>query len=207
VTSKIDAVRTAYEIKAIYRRYLQSLLVVRDPELDAAVRHAIDTTSLLDRGPYLEATPPYAPGATLTGLISDGVLSPGFAALTSPALPIDRPLYVHQEQSIRKVAAGRNVVVATGTGSGKTESFMLPILDSLVRENEAGALGPGVRALLLYPMNALASDQLKRLRQLLADTPTSHSVATPATRRGSRRSRDRCSRNSTSASKSFPMSY
>jgi ATP-dependent helicase YprA (DUF1998 family) len=42
-------------------------------------------------------------------------------------------------------------VVATATGSGKTESFMLPILDSLMRENEAGTLGPGVRALLLYP--------------------------------------------------------
>ena len=48
---------------------------------------------------------------------------------------------------------------------------MLPILDSLVREQEAGTLGPGVRALLLYPMNALANDQLKRLRQVLASYP------------------------------------
>ncbi|MGT2548893.1 DEAD/DEAH box helicase, partial [Streptococcus milleri] len=80
-------------------------------------------------------------------------------------------LYAHQDAALRKVRAGRNVVVATGTGSGKTESFLLPILDDLVRESEAGTLGPGVRALLLYPMNALANDQLKRLRQLLADRP------------------------------------
>ena len=99
------------------------------------------------------------------------MLADGFAELGSDALPLDRPLYVHQEQAIRKAAAGRNVVVATGTGSGKTESFLLPILDSLVREHERGELGPGVRALLLYPMNALANDQMKRLRQVLAAYP------------------------------------
>ncbi|MGD9959043.1 DEAD/DEAH box helicase [Nocardioides sp.] len=168
MTGNIDAVGTSTDIKATYRRYLQSLLAVRDPSLDSALREAIDTTHLLDKGPYLEATPPYAPGSSVQDLIADGTLSPSFGELTSPALPLDRPLYVHQERSIRKVAAGRNVVVATGTGSGKTESFLLPILDSLVREKDAGTLGPGVRALLLYPMNALANDQLKRLRQLLA---------------------------------------
>lgn len=171
MTRNIDALRASIDIKAAYRRYLQSLLAVRDPALDAALRDAIETTPLLDKGPYLEATPPYSPGSTVQQLIDEGVLSPSFDALTSAALPGERPLYVHQEQSIRKVAAGRNVVVATGTGSGKTESFLIPILDSLVRENAAGTLGPGVRALLLYPMNALANDQLKRLRQLLAEYP------------------------------------
>jgi ATP-dependent helicase YprA (DUF1998 family)/ribosomal protein L40E len=171
VTANIDAVATAGEIKATYRRYLQSLLAVRDPKIDAALRAAIDSTPMLDKGPYLEATPPYASGASTQNLIDEGVLAADFVGLASDALPLDRPLYVHQEQAIRKVAAGRNVVVATGTGSGKTESFLIPILDSLVREHERGALRPGVRALLLYPMNALANDQMKRLRQLLAAYP------------------------------------
>lgn len=171
MTANIDAVATAGEIKATYRRYLQSLLAVRDPKIDTALRKAIDSTPLLDKGPFLEATPPYAPGASTKDLIDEGVLSAGFAELASDALPLDRVLYVHQEHAIRKVAAGRNVVVATGTGSGKTESFLVPILDSLVRERELGNLGPGVRALLLYPMNALANDQMKRLRQLLAGYP------------------------------------
>lgn len=171
MTGNIDALDTSQDIKATYRRYLQSLLAVRDPEMDVALRGAIDSTRMLDKGPYLEATPPYAAGASLEDLIGEGVLDAGFGGLGSPALPLDRPLYVHQEQAIRKAAAGRNVVVATGTGSGKTESFLLPILDSLVREHEAGTLGPGVRALLLYPMNALANDQLKRLRQVLASYP------------------------------------
>lgn len=169
--SSIDAVATSERIKSSYRRYLQSLLAVRNASINAALRTAIDETPMLDKGPYLEATPPYAPGASLTDLINDGVLAEGFGQLGGPALPLDRPLYVHQEESIRKVASGRNVVVATGTGSGKTESFLLPILNSLVREHERGELGPGVRALLLYPMNALANDQMKRLRQLLVAYP------------------------------------
>ncbi|GAA3533295.1 DEAD/DEAH box helicase [Aeromicrobium flavum] len=167
----IDAVGASHDITSTYRRYLRSLLAVRDAKMGAALTHAIETSPLLDKGPFLEATPPYAPRATLQDLIDEGVLTPGFADMASAALPFDRPLYAHQESSVRKVGAGRNVVVATGTGSGKTESFLLPILDSLVREKEAGTLGPGVRALLLYPMNALANDQMKRLRQLLAQYP------------------------------------
>lgn len=171
MTNGLDAVTTSESIKATYRRYLSSLLAVREPKIDAALRKAIDNTDMLDRGPYLEATPPYAAGSPIQTLISEGVLAPGFAELASDALPTDRPLYVHQERAIRKAAAGRNLVVASGTGSGKTESFLIPILDSLVREHESGELGPGVRALLLYPMNALANDQMKRLRQVLAAYP------------------------------------
>lgn len=171
MTEHLDPVRTSTDIKASYRRYLGSLMASRDPKIAVALTRAIDESPMLDKGPYLEATPPYATGLSVRELIETGVLSRGFAALGSAALPLDRPLYRHQEASIRKVRAGRNVVVATGTGSGKTESFLFPVLDSLMREREQGSLGPGVRALLLYPMNALANDQMKRLRALLAGFP------------------------------------
>lgn len=168
---QLDAIQTSNQITSSYRRYLGSLLTARDPRFAGALSAAIESSPMLDKGPYLEATPPYAPGATLRELITEGVLSDRFAALASPALPLDRPLYRHQEAAIRKARAGRNVVVATGTGSGKTESFLIPILDSLVRERVRGTHDPGVRALLLYPMNALANDQMKRLRSLLAGHP------------------------------------
>jgi ATP-dependent helicase YprA (DUF1998 family) len=84
---------------------------------------------------------------------------------------MDRALYRHQEQALHKVTAGRNLIVSTGTGSGKTESFLIPVLNELFRQKETGELGPGVRALLLYPMNALANDQVERLRELLENTP------------------------------------
>ena len=167
----MDAIATSALLSATYRRYLRSLLPVRDPALATALAGCIATSPLLTKGPLLEATPPYRTGASLRDLIGEGVLDPAFARLGGPALPLDRPLYTHQEQALRKAAAGRNLVVATGTGSGKTESFLLPVLSALTAEHEAGALGPGVRALLLYPMNALANDQLRRLRRLLADVP------------------------------------
>lgn len=123
------------------------------------------------KGPYLEMTNPYKEGVTIDHLIREGVLSPLMRTLNQKDIPSSRPLYVHQEEAIRKAIQGRNFVVATGTGSGKTESFLLPVFNYLFREKERGTLNSGVRALLVYPMNALANDQLKRLRTLLANTP------------------------------------
>jgi ATP-dependent helicase YprA (DUF1998 family) len=171
LTTRLDPLETSKNIAATYKRYLKTLLAPSDPAIAEAFDNAIDTTPLLAKGPLLELTPPYQTGATLQQLIGEGVLHQSFASLHSRAVPMDRPLYVHQETAIRKLTAGRNLVVSTGTGSGKTESFLLPILDSLVREGAAGTLGPGVRALFLYPMNALANDQLKRLREALCVAP------------------------------------
>ena len=107
-------------------------------------------------------------------------------------LPHEFP-YHHQERALTASLSGRDVVVTSGTGSGKTESFLLPVLARLVKESATwrkpdpdprpwwqsgggrfsaqrpGCEGraPGVRALLLYPMNALVEDQLVRLRRAL----------------------------------------
>ncbi|WP_280506187.1 DEAD/DEAH box helicase, partial [Nocardia farcinica] len=170
MTDRLDPLAAGAAVESSYKRYLKTLVAPRDPGLAEAFDREVDATALLTKGPLLELTPPYEPGATLRELIGEGVLHPAFTEF-GPAVALDRPLYRHQETAIRKVAAGRNLVVSTGTGSGKTESFLLPILDALIAEKAAGTLGPGVRALLLYPMNALANDQLKRLRELLAATP------------------------------------
>jgi ATP-dependent helicase YprA (DUF1998 family) len=170
MTPSFDPLATSKLITDGYRRYLRSLLPVRDSRIAAALDQEI-SRSVLTKGPLLESAPPYARGATLADLVASGVLNSGFASFASPALPVDRPLYLHQEQAVRKISAGRNVIVASGTGSGKTECFLLPILDALTEEKTRGTLGPGVRALLLYPMNALANDQIKRLRQVLAHAP------------------------------------
>ena len=168
---RLDPLEAAKEIEGSYKRYLKTLLAPRDEKLATSFDAEVDSSDLLTKGPILEMTPPYATGATCRELIAEGVLHPGFAALDSAALPLDQPLYIHQEKAIRKFVAGRNLVVSTGTGSGKTESFLIPIINHLIAEHAEGRLGPGVRALLLYPMNALANDQLKRLRALLGAVP------------------------------------
>lgn len=164
----LDALAASAYVTETYQRYVKTLVDVRDEALAQSFSHAVDHGGGLAKSPYLEATPAYVAGASLADLIAEGVLHGDFASLTSPALPLTRPLYQHQEEAIRKVVAGRNVVVTTGTGSGKTEAFLIPIINQLIAERSRGELGPGVRALLLYPMNALANDQVKRLRTLLA---------------------------------------
>lgn len=168
MTDRLDPLETSRQIEASYKRYLKTLLSPRDGKLAEAFDAEIDATSMLIKGPMLELTPPYETGSTPRQLMEQGLLHPSFAQI---GIPADQPLYVHQETAIRKFIAGRNLVVSTGTGSGKTESFLVPIINSLLEERSMGTLGPGVRALLLYPMNALANDQLKRLRTVLRSVP------------------------------------
>lgn len=166
--SQLNPISATERIQETYARYLQTLYPIADAELRGQFARMVACEEQLVKGPYLEATPPYKAGRSIRELVGEGVLSPLFTELESPALPLDRPLYRHQETAIRKLVAGRNLIVATGTGSGKTETFLLPVLHHLLEERRRGALTPGVRALLLYPMNALANDQMKRLRALLA---------------------------------------
>ena len=183
----LDPLAASDDIVAAYRSYLRTSFRPADAavrrELDTALAESIDLT----RGPMLQASAPYEAGASLSELVGQGILTPRLLDLPGDEFPADRPLYAHQEQAIRKAVAGRNLVVATGTGSGKTECYLLPVIDTLLREAGAGTLGrPGVRALLLYPMNALANDQMKRLRGLLRDFPDDHVRALRRARPGTR---------------------
>lgn len=82
-----------------------------------------------------------------------------------------RPLYSHQEESIRIIGKGHSAIITTGTGSGKTESFLYPILNDLLFDVEKGNSEVGVRAIFLYPMNALLNDQIDRIRKILVNCP------------------------------------
>ena len=169
----------AENIVRAYREYLLSAFEFSSDFIQDGFSKALETDFALSRGPYLQVTPPYKRGKTLAALIHEGILHPSFKRLDTSVLddgtqvlPNNRPLYEHQVESIQKVVKGRNLLVATGTGSGKTEAFLLPIINYLLAEGNAGTLNePGVRTLLLYPMNALANDQVKRLRQLLTVFP------------------------------------
>jgi ATP-dependent helicase YprA (DUF1998 family) len=168
----LNPIKTTAEITAAYRRYLSTTFPIIDQELRRQFEHLLAEPGKFVKGPILEATPIFKTGASMRELIAAGALSDGLLRLDGPHFPVDRPLYRHQELAIRKVSAeGRNLVVATGTGSGKTECFLIPVLDHLYRHVQQGTLGSGVRALIVYPMNALANDQLKRLRHLLLNAP------------------------------------
>jgi len=160
----MNPIALTHKVEETYRRYLRTTFYFKDPILRTSFEDAL-ASGRLTKGPYLEATPVFKRGATPHKTFADLLgVEPEQGFLK--ALQSDRPLYVHQEESIRRVANGHNVVVATGTGSGKTESFLYPILLHLYREFQADSIRPGVRALVLYPMNALANDQRDRLGEI-----------------------------------------
>lgn len=158
------------EIRDSFRRYILSTFKTSSDTYNQQLRDILSDDGAIARGPYLQISHCYPTGDTVEGLISEGVLSEGFRNLDYQSFKSFK-LYEHQESAIRKVRAGRNIVVSTGTGSGKTECFLIPILDALMREKVAGTLGSGVRVMLLYPLNALANDQLERMRDILSGYP------------------------------------
>jgi len=176
----IDPLRVTKAIRESYTRYLTSTFRLRDEKLRELFYQEAGKFWFIN-GPILEATPPFKSGYYLKDLINEGLLDNDVYKLTSPNY-VERnsrkeqtnplhalrtnPLYSHQEKAIRKILSGRNVVIASGTSSGKTECFLLPIYNHLLNEYKEGKLTPGVRALLLYPMNALVNDQLHRLREI-----------------------------------------
>ncbi len=170
--NNLDPLAAADRIDADYRGYLTTTFAPAEARLRASFETAINQPRRTRKGPILQATPPYLPGASISDLVREGILHPDFLSSDEQVLPPERPLYAHQEESLRKTTSGHNSIIATGTGSGKTECYLLPVLDHLLREREAGTLDePGVRAMLLYPMNALANDQMKRIRELFAPYP------------------------------------
>lgn len=166
----LNPISTTKKIKNEYVEYLSSMFFFQDKDLMNQARKQLAEEGKFVKGPFIEITQPFITGKSINELINEGVVSKEFFALKKH-FPLERTLYIHQEQAIRKVDAGKNIIVATGTGSGKTECFMLPIINELMREKEAGTLNKGIRALLLYPMNALANDQIARLRGILKDYP------------------------------------
>ena len=146
------------DLKTVLERYIATTLPIsrRYPHLAAQFREELRLQPLVV-GPYVEALPDFEKGNSLTDLlISNG----GFLHNAMGVIPTaDRQLHKHQQNALELSAKHhKSLLVATGTGSGKTECFLYSIAHDLLTDPEPDK--PGVRALLIYPMNALANDQL-----------------------------------------------
>ena len=157
--NEIDPIQLHGELQETLRRYLLTTLPISDrfPQLRDDARRQLGEIDKLISGPFVETVSDFAKGCSLADLVGASVLHPGFADLNPGEYT--RRLHRHQEQAIRAICDGENTVVATGTGSGKTECFLYPLIQGLLGE-EGLADTPGVRVLLIYPLNALANDQL-----------------------------------------------
>ncbi len=161
-------------IKAKFSRYLRSSFDIRDNTYKSLYSQRLDELeSRLYKGPYLASSLPFEQSKTLNELIEEGLLEKEFEKIggkdpeKEDYLDFNRPCYAHQIKAFERIHDGHNMVVTTGTGSGKTECFMFPIINELIKEHNEGNVSPGVRAIFLFPLNALVYDQIDRLRGLL----------------------------------------
>jgi len=161
----LHPVKLARELEEQYRSYLKTTFSFEDISLKQSFESGVDGGGL-KKGPYVEATPVFELGRKTEDIFKE-VLTTDVDLGLLKAVNGKRRLYQHQEEAIIKTR-DHNVIIATGTGSGKTEAFLFPVLLHLYEEFKRGELGAGVRALILYPMNALANDQLRRLGNIMA---------------------------------------
>lgn len=160
-----------YELKKTIADYIETEYFGKSPELRSRCDNELRSSTALFQKPYFEATPSYE------------IATKGIEKANIPESPkrfllkmanADRGVflhpYLHQVKALEAFWDGRDTLVSTGTGSGKTECFIWPMVSKLAEEAESRPeswSNRAVRAIVLYPMNALVSDQLGRLRKIL----------------------------------------
>jgi hypothetical protein len=170
---------TIEQLHGALRDYIEATYHISARSLIERRKKLLNLRGVIHQVPYLESTPRYQTGEGFAGMKG---LPPAslqvFSTLAKPDGELPRliydPPYKHQSEAIRGcLIDGKNLIIMTGTGSGKTEAFLLPIIGKLAREATATPASfrdsPAIRALILYPMNALVNDQLGRLRSLFGD--------------------------------------
>ena len=170
---------TVQQLHAALRDYIEATYHVSDATLVAQRRQLLEETGVIHQRPFLESTPRYKTSLSFGELGLDEATLEVFSAISKRVgdldLIIHDPPYQHQAIAVkRSLVDQRSLVVMTGTGSGKTECFLLPILGKLAQEAKSKGKvfrdNPAARAIVLYPMNALVNDQLGRLRLLFGDS-------------------------------------
>ena len=152
---------------ATYASYIRSFILIRDGAIREKVCEELES-GLLWPEPLIQLNPSFEPGRRVDELVGEGLLHEG----SRKAFRIKRDLggegrplrlHRHQEEAIRVARARHNYVLTTGTGSGKSLAYIVPIVDHVL----CSGSGRGVQAIVVYPMNALANSQHGELEKFL----------------------------------------
>ena len=164
--SDLNPIGFREELRDMMTRYITTAASVspeRAPKLARALRERLSKEKMV-AGPFVESLPDFEKGKSLANLVEAGLMHKGWNALRDHpegTLLFQRQLHSHQADAITRK---ENYIVATGTGSGKTEAFLYPLIDDLLQQGDLKR--PGIRAILVYPLNALADDQMHRIARL-----------------------------------------
>ena len=162
------------QLRSELEDYIKSQYFGKSPLLLSAVSHRLDGEGLLYQKPYIESSPAYK--SEFNGIQKSDIpawLKDYFDKFSRAGLGVYSAPFLHQIKALEAAVAGKDLFVATGTGSGKTECFMWPLMAKLATEAKLSKDTwnmRGVRTIIMYPMNALVSDQVSRLRRLIGDS-------------------------------------
>jgi ATP-dependent helicase YprA (DUF1998 family) len=151
-----------------YRSYVTSFMAIRDERIKARVDASL-AEGVLWPEPRIGMNPAFEPGGWIDDLVAADVLHRDckriFKVGKTREDPEGKPMRLHQHQveAIHEAKAGRNYVLTTGTGSGKSLAYIVPIVNHVLETGSGG----GVKAIVVYPMNALANSQEKELQKFL----------------------------------------
>jgi len=170
-------VESTYEaLREKLLQYIKTIYLGKNQALREACAEQLEEPLCLSQYPYIEANPAYKVEKSGISKIDDEILSKElkdfYNSMIVHGLGVYENPYVHQVNALKSYYQGKDILVATGTGSGKTECFMWPIVGKMFQEAKCSPTTwktRGVRALMLYPMNALVSDQMGRLRRMIGD--------------------------------------
>ena len=161
------------QLRAELEDYIKSQYFGKSPLLLSALSKHLDDEGLLYQKPFIESSPAYI---TVQNGIEKASLTPWlktyFKLLSEAGLGVFPSPFAHQVAALEAATKGENLFVSTGTGSGKTECFMWPLIAKMAEEaknSKQSWAQRGVRAIIMYPMNALVSDQVGRLRRMIGD--------------------------------------
>ncbi len=157
-----------------YRSFTSSFVDVRDRRIREFVQRQLDAGAQWPQ-PWLSLNPSFESGGSVTILVEQGLLHPENERIFRIKPDADSiagkglVLHRHQTEAIKAAQSGQSYVLTTGTGSGKSLAYIIPIVDAVLRANadNGGRRLPGVKAIIVYPMNALANSQLGELRKFL----------------------------------------
>ncbi|MDN4607167.1 DEAD/DEAH box helicase [Sporosarcina highlanderae] len=155
--------------------YIETQYPISEKSFQIKRTELLNKPGVLSTEPYIEATPVYEVGSNYRNMDIPEVAQNLMVELANfvPSVGVFPKPYLHQEMAMQAfLQQNKDIIVSTGTGSGKTESFLHPVLNTLYQEAKKRPeqfKKRAVRALVLYPMNALVSDQMTRLRRLFGD--------------------------------------
>ncbi|OBY29171.1 DEAD/DEAH box helicase, partial [Mycolicibacter kumamotonensis] len=161
----MDAFGVLHEVLDDYRNFVTGFLEIKDDEIRTKVESEIED-GLLWPEPWLALNPAFESGGTVDELVKREVLYPDAETIFRAASGQPITFHRHQSDAFEIANRGESYVLTTGTGSGKSMSYIVPIVDRVLREGS----GKGVRAIIVYPMNALANSQFNELEKFLGKT-------------------------------------